>query len=221
MGIRNEKLLYLQYNFFRKGSICMTATIYGYARVSSKSQCEDRQMIALDDFDGMIKKIYLDKISGADFERPAYKRLIKKLKKGDILVIKSIDRLGRNYEEIQNQWRYLTKEKCVDIVVLDMPLLDTRSSPDDLTGVFIADLVLQILSYVAQAERDNTKQRQAEGIKAAIDRGVKFGRPHKIPPEKFFPLMAKYLNGEISSRKAAQSMNIAQSTFLRWVSLWR
>lgn len=195
----------------------MTSSIYGYARVSTKNQCEDRQMIAMDDFEDGIDKIYLDKFSGADFERPGYKRLVKQLKAGDVVVVKSIDRLGRNYEEIQNQWRYLTKEKCVDIVVLDMPLLDTRHSEGDLTGVFVSDLVLQILSYVAQTERDNTKQRQAEGIQAAIKRGVKFGRPKKEMPDNFYRIKNKYKSGEISSRKAAEILKISQNTFLRWV----
>lgn len=197
----------------------MTANIYGYARVSTKHQCEDRQMIAMKGFEGKIKKIYIDKISGKDFNRPGYKKLVKRLKKGDILVVKSIDRLGRNYEEIQNQWRYLTKEKCVDIVVLDMPLLDTRKSEDNLTGVFIADLVLQILSYVAQTERDNTKLRQAEGIDAALKRGVKFGRPKKPIPDNFEDVKQMYLTGEISSRKASEILNVCQSTFLSWIKL--
>ena len=141
--------------------------LYGYVRVSSKDQCEERQIIALRAFGIEEQNIYIDKISGASFERPKYKRLVKKMKQGDVLVVKSIDRLGRNYNEIQEQWRIITKEKNVDVVVLDMPLLDTRQREDDITQVFVADLVLQILSYVAQVERENIRQRQAEGIAAA------------------------------------------------------
>lgn len=152
---------------------------YGYARVSSKEQNEQRQMIALTAFGIAKKNIYMDKQSGKDFDRPRYKRLVKKLHPGDLLVIQSIDRLGRNYGEILEQWRVITKEKRVDIVVLDMPLLDTRARGQDLTGTFIADLVLQILSYVAQTEREMIRKRQAEGIAAAKARGVKFGRRPK------------------------------------------
>ena len=159
----------------------------------------------------------MDKLSGQDFNRPQYKKLLRKLKRGDILVIKSIDRLGRNYEEILNQWRIITKEKQADIVVLDMPLLDTRQTGRDLTGTFVADLVLQILSYVAQTERENIRQRQMEGIAAAKLRGVQFGRPRKPVPEKFFNLKERWGRGEISSRQAAKQLNIAQDTFLRWV----
>ena len=159
----------------------------------------------------------MDKLSGKDFNRPQYKRLLRKLKRGDILVIKSIDRLGRNYEEILNQWRIITKEKQADIVVLDMPLLDTRQIGRDLTGTFVADLVLQILSYVAQTERENIRQRQMEGIAAAKLRGVQFGRPRKPVPENFFDLKERWERKEISSRKAAKELHIAQDTFLRWV----
>ena len=159
----------------------MSKIIYGYIRVSTKEQNEDRQRIALAEFPVPENHIFLDKLSGKDFERPQYKKLTKKLRPGDILVIKSIDRLGRNYEEILNQWRIITKEKRADIVVLDMPLLDTRQTGRDLTGTFVADLVLQILSYVAQTERENIKQRQKEGIAAAKLRGVQFGRPRKPP----------------------------------------
>lgn len=154
----------------------MQEMMYGYIRVSTKDQHEDRQMIAMQEFGVSEKHIYMDKLSGKDFDRPQYKRLLRRLKGGDTLVVKSIDRLGRDYSEIQNQWRIITKEKKANIVVLDMPLLDTRQKGRDLTGTFIADLVLQILSYVAQVERENIKQRQAEGIAAAKAKGVRFGR---------------------------------------------
>lgn len=195
----------------------MTETIYGYVRVSTKEQCEDRQMLALQEFPVSPENIFMDKLSGKDFNRPKYKRMLRKLRPGDVLVIKSIDRLGRNYEEIQNQWRVITKEKRADIVVLDMPLLDTRSSGQDLTGIFVADLVLQILSYVAQTERENIRQRQREGIAAAKLRGVRFGRPRKPVPEGFEELKQAWGNGEINSRQAATRLGIAQDTFLRWV----
>ena len=151
----------------------MENKVYGYARVSTREQNEDRQMIALENYPMSRKQIYLDKLSGKDFNRPQYQKLLRKIRAGDTIVIKSIDRLGRDYEEIQNQWRKITKEKNVNIVVLDMPLLDTRSTGDNLTGTFVADLVLQILSYVAQTERENIRQRQREGIEAARMRGVR------------------------------------------------
>ena len=157
---------------------------YGYIRVSSADQCEDRQRVALEEIQIPAEHIYIDKQSGKDFDRPAYRRLVRKMKKDDLLYIKSIDRLGRNYEEIQNQWRYLTKEKGIDIVVLDMPLLDTRRGKD-LMGTFLSDIVLQVLSFVAENERANIRQRQAEGIAAAKGRGVKFGRPQRTLPENF------------------------------------
>ena len=162
------------------------------------------------------KNIYMDKQSGKDFDRPNYKKLVKKLKAGDLLYILSIDRLGRNYEEILLQWRIITKEKQVDVVVLDMPLLDTRKSGNDLTGTFVADLVLQILSYVAQTERENIHQRQKEGIAAAKLRGVKFGRPRKDVPERFWQLKEDWEDQKITSREAARQLSIAQDTFLRW-----
>lgn len=190
--------------------------MYGYARVSTKDQNEDRQLLALEEFSISRNQIYVDKISGKDFNRPQYQRLMKRLKSGDLLVIKSIDRLGRNYEEIQNQWRLITKEKFVDIVVLDMPLLDTRKSGKDLTGTFVADLVLQILSYVAQTERENIKQRQMEGIAAARLRGVRFRRPRKVVPEIFPQLKEDWLQGKINSRKTAELLEVSQDTFLRW-----
>ncbi len=196
----------------------MNTKIYGYVRVSTKEQCEDRQMLALRDFPVLSRNIYMDKLSGKDFNRPKYRRLMNKLKPGDVLVVKSIDRLGRDYEEIQNQWRIITKEKHVDIVVIDMPLLDTRKSGRDLTGTFVADLVLQILSYVAQTERENTHQRQMEGIAAARQRGVRFGRPRKPVPESFALVKAEWENKQIASREAARRLQISQDTFLRWAS---
>lgn len=198
----------------------MEAKIYGYVRVSTKEKCEDRQLIALHEFGVLDSLIYVDKISGKDFNRPKYKRLIKKKKPGDTLVIKSIDRLGRNYDEILVQWRYITKDKQVDIVVLDMPLLDTRKSGKDLTGTFVADLVLQILSYVAQTERENIKQRQREGIAAAKLRGVKFGRPRKEVPSYFPMVKQAWFDRSISSREAAKRLNVSQDTFLRWSKMY-
>ncbi|OUQ80759.1 resolvase [Massilimicrobiota sp. An105] len=195
----------------------MKRNIYGYVRVSSKDQCEDRQLLALKEFGVVERNIYTDKISGKNFNRPQYHRLMKKLKQRDVVVILSIDRLGRNYDEIQNQWRIITKEKQADIVVLDMPLLDTRKSQNnDLTGTFIADLVLQILAYVAQIERENIKQRQKEGIHAAKCRGVQFGRPRKNIPDNFDDVKGKWEKSEINSRQAAQILGISQNTFLRW-----
>ena len=194
----------------------MKTEMYGYVRVSSKDQCEARQVLALREFKVPERNIYMDKMSGKDFNRPQYRRMVRKLKAGDVLVVKSIDRLGRNYEEILEQWRMLTKKKEVDVVVLDMPLLDTRMSGGDLTGVFVADLVLQILSYVAQTERKNIRQRQREGIAAAKQRGVKFGRPKKQVPEEFARLREKWMQKEVSSREAAKRLGISQDTFLRW-----
>ena len=193
--------------------------IYGYARVSSKDQNEARQIIALSQFPVKKENIYIDKFSGKDFDRPKYSELIKILKEQDILVIKEIDRLGRNYEEILEQWRVITKEIKADIVVLDMPLLDTRTRKENLTGTFIADLVLQILSYVAETERQSIKQRQREGIEAAKKRGVKFGRPCIPVSEEFYDLKEKWLNKKITSREAATTINVSQDTFLRWVHL--
>ena len=195
----------------------MESKIYGYIRVSTKEQNGDRQLLALKEFPVPETNIFIDKLSGKDFNRPQYLRLIRKIKPGDILVVKSIDRLGRNYEEILDQWRLITKEKRADIVVLDMPLLDTRQTGKDLTGIFVADLVLQILSYVAQTERENIRQRQKEGIAAAKLRGVRFGRPRKEIPGEFQRLKTEWENKEISSREAAKRLGIAQDTFLRWV----
>lgn len=194
----------------------MEKVIYGYARVSSKDQCEERQLIALRKFPVAEQNIYVDKISGKDFNRPQYKKLLGKLRAGDVLVIKAIDRLGRNYEEILEQWRVITKEKEASIVVLDMPLLDTRKTNRDLIGVFVADMVLQILSYVAQTERENIKQRQREGIDAARKRGVRLGRPPKEKPGAFPEIQKAWRNGVLSSREAALVLGVAQNTFLRW-----
>ena len=188
---------------------------YGYIRVSTKEQNEDRQMIAMREFGVVDRHIILDKQSGKDFQRPGYCWLVQKLKAGDTLVIKSIDRLGRNYDEILEQWRLLTKEKQVSIVVLDMPLLDTRQGRD-LTGVLIADIVLQLLSYVAQTEREFNRQRQAEGIAAAKARGIRFGRRGKDRGENYEAVMAAWRRGEISGRAAAKKLGIAHGTFQRW-----
>lgn len=195
----------------------MSNIVYGYIRVSTKEQNEDRQRIALAEFPVPEENIFMDKLSGKDFNRPQYKKLMRKLRAGDSLVIKSIDRLGRNYEEILNQWRIITKEKKADIVVLDMPLLDSRQTGRDLTGTFVADLVLQILSYVAQTERENIKQRQKEGIAAAKLRGVQFGRPRKPIPDNFEQIKMDWEQKKITSREAANQLKVAQDTFLRWV----
>ena len=193
----------------------MAGKSYGYVRVSSKDQNEDRQMLAMHEFGIERKDIYADKVSGKDFERPQYKRLIRRLKNGDTLVIKSIDRLGRNYQEILEQWRIITKEKQVAIVVLDMPLLDTRQRRD-LTGTLIADIVLQLLSYVAEMERSYIKQRQAEGIAAAKQKGVRFGAPPKERPESFGQYRAEWQSGQITARAAAAQLGIHHKTFIRW-----
>ena len=189
---------------------------YGYARVSTKEQNELRQLIALRKFGLTDRAIFVDKQSGKDFDRRSYQRLLRKLKDGDTLVIKSIDRLGRNYEEILEQWRIITKEKSAAIVVLDMPLLDTRRNRD-LTGTLIADIVLQLLSYVAQTEREFTRQRQAEGISAAKARGVQFGRPRKERPENFDELKSLWVSGRLSARVAATRVGVSHQTFLSWV----
>ncbi|HJB59255.1 MAG TPA: recombinase family protein [Candidatus Faecalibacterium faecipullorum] len=194
----------------------MESMVYGYVRVSTKEQCEDRQLIALREFPVAENHIFMDKLSGKDFNRPQYQKLIRRLKPHDILVVKSIDRLGRNYDEILDQWRVITKSRQADIVVLDMPLLDTRQSGRDLTGTFVADLVLQILSYVAQTERENIRQRQQEGIAAARLRGVRFGRPRKQVPAEFEWVRQQWEQGRITSRQAARQLGVAQDTFLRW-----
>lgn len=190
---------------------------YGYVRVSTREQNEQRQLIALRDFGIADKRIYMDKQSGKDFERANYKRMIRKVKNGDTIVIKSIDRLGRNYDEILEQWRIITKEKQVAIVVLDMPLLDTRQNRD-LTGTLIADIVLQLLSYVAQTEREFIRQRQAEGIAAAKEQGIKFGRKPMERPANYEYLKKQWTNNEVSARSAAKQLGITHSTFLRWVN---
>ena len=188
------------------------ANIYGYIRVSTRDQNEDRQLIALRELNIPEKNIFMDKQSGKDFNRPQYKRLVRKLKKDDLLYIKSIDRLGRNYAEILEQWRLLTQTKGIDIVVLDMPLLDTRQSRD-LTGTLIADIVLQLLSYVAQTEREFIHQRQKEGIAAAKARGIRFGRPQKPLPENFHPIYQQWKNGKITGTAAAKLCGMPLSTF--------
>lgn len=190
----------------------MENKIYGYVRVSSTDQNEDRQMMALKKVNVPEKNIYMDKLSGKDFNRPQYKKLVRKLKPGDLLYILSIDRLGRNYEEIQNQWRILTKEIGIDICVLDMPLLDTRNGKD-LMGTFIADLVLQILSFVAQSERENIRKRQQEGIAAAKAKGVKFGRPPLPLPENFHEIHQAWRNKKITLRQAAKACGMPEGTF--------
>ena len=186
--------------------------MYGYIRVSSHDQNEDRQRIALKEMGIPERNIFLDKQSGKDFDRPQYKKLLRKLKKDDLLYIKSIDRLGRNYEEVLLQWRMLTKEKGVDIVVLDMPLLDTRRGKD-LMGTFLSDIVLQVLSFVAENERASIRQRQAEGIAAAKARGVKFGRPPLPLPENFFEIYTAWRSGEITVKQAAAACNMPVGTF--------
>lgn len=194
----------------------MQNKIYGYVRVSTKDQNEDRQLIALEQSKIPLDAVFLDKLSGKDFNRPQYKKLLRRLKKGDLLVLKSIDRLGRNYEEILEQWKIITKVKGADIRILDMPLLDTTQSKD-LLGTFIADIVLQLLSFVAENERINIRQRQAEGIAAAKARGVRFGPPPKPVPENYAELRDQWKRREISSREAARQLGIDHSTFLRWI----
>ena len=188
---------------------------YGYARVSTKEQNEQRQIVALEEFGLDRKQIFTDKQSGKDFERTNYRKLVRRLKEGDTLVVKSIDRLGRNYEEILEQWRIITKDKGVAIVVLDMPLLDTRRNRD-LTGTLIADIVLQLLSYVAQTEREFIRQRQAEGIAVAKAQGVRFGRPPLEKPEDFPVVQTAWRKKEISAREAARRLSVTHKTFLRW-----
>lgn len=190
----------------------LVSNVYAYIRVSTKEQNEDRQLIAINELKVPVNNIYIDKQSGKDFDRPKYNKMIKKFKKNDVLFIKSIDRLGRNYDEILEQWRILTKEKGIDIVVLDMPLLDTRRGKD-LMGTFLSDIVLQVLSFVAENERVNIKQRQAEGIAAAKARGVRFGRPPQPLPKEFHSIFQKWKNGKISGVEAAKACNMPMSTF--------
>lgn len=194
----------------------METKIYGYVRVSSKEQNEDRQVVAMREFGVRDKNIVVEKQSGKDFDRPLYQRMVKKMKPGDTLVIKSIDRLGRNYDEILEQWRFLTKEKDIAIVVLDMPLLDTRQGRD-LTGVLISDIVLQLLSYVAQTEREFIRQRQKEGIAAARERNVKFGRPEYVIPSEFPDIYNDWKENKISASKAAKLLGVSRATFSKWV----
>lgn len=198
----------------------MKNTIYGYIRVSSKDQNIERQFIALRKRGIPVEKIFIDRQSGKDFNRPAYKKLIKKLKTGDVIVTKSIDRLGRNYEEIIEQWRIITKVIGADVVIEDMPLLDTRKTKD-LLGTFISDLVLQLLSYVAQNERENIRQRQAEGIAAAKSRGVRFGKPRIPLPENFPELYDKWVAKELSTQEFALTCKIGRSTLYSRISEYK
>jgi DNA invertase Pin-like site-specific DNA recombinase len=193
------------------------SNVYGYARVSSKDQNLNRQLDALDSFPVSRKNIYADKASGKDFERPEYKRLMNVMKPGDVMVIKSIDRLGRNYNEIIEEWRNITKRMRCAIVVLDMPLLDTRESSENLTGVFISDIVLQLLSYIAEVERKSIKQRQAEGIASAKARGVRFGRPPIKRPRCYSYIREVFLAGGISRKEAAHRLNVSITTFEKWL----
>ena len=195
-------------------------SVFGYVRVSSTDQNEDRQMIALRNANVPKKNILIDKQSGKDFERPSYKKLMRRLKAGDLLYILSIDRLGRNYEEIQKQWRVLTKEIGADVCVLDMPLLDTRNGKD-LMGTFIADLVLQILSFVAQNERESIRKRQAEGIAAAKARGIKFGRPEKKTPQKFAALVEQWEQKRLPFSEVLRQCNMSEATFYRRLREYR
>lgn len=193
---------------------------YGYVRVSSREQNEDRQLDALREMEIAKRNIFIDKQSGKDFERPQYKRLIRKVKREDLIYIKSIDRLGRNYSEIQEQWRFLTKEKGADIVVLDMPLLDTRRGKD-LMGTFLSDIVLQVLSFAAENERTNIRQRQAEGIAAAKARGVRFGRPQINMPEYFGKTVRSWERKEITVEEAVRRCGVSESTFYRRLREYR
>ena len=189
---------------------------YAYIRVSSKDQNMDRQLAALEPSQIPKRQVYCDRQSGKDFERPAYQKLLRRLKRGDLLIVKSIDRLGRNYNEILEQWALITKKIGADILVLDMALLDTRERGGDLTGAFIADLVLQILAYVAQTEREFIRQRQAEGIAAAKARGQRFGPPPKQRPKDFGEYVKRWKNGTLSAREASRQLSITHTTFLRW-----
>ena len=195
----------------------MSKNIYGYVRVSTNDQNLDRQVLAMQEFGIPDKQIWQEKQSGKNIERPVYLRLLKKIKPGDTLVIKSIDRLGRNYNEILEQWWIITKEKGAAIVVLDMPILDTRQGRD-LTGTLIADIVLQLLSYVAQTEREFIRQRQAEGIAAAKARGVRFGRRPKAKPVNYNSVLLQWQKGSITTKNASISLNVDCKTFLKWVN---
>ena len=192
-------------------------SLYGYIRVSTREQNEDRQILALKELSIPEKNLFMDKQSGKDFQRKNYQRLIKNLKAGDELYVKSIDRLGRNYDDIIEQWTYLTKVKDVNIIVLDFPLLDTRNQVDGVTGKFIADIVLQLLSYIAQIERENIHQRLAEGIKLAKQKGVHLGRPRLPIPEDFYSLYPLYKQHKISKREGARRLNTNPTTFNNWI----
>lgn len=191
---------------------------YAYIRVSSRDQNVDRQIEAMANIGLSYEQMYIDKQSGKDFERKNYKQLIKKLRSGDELYIKSIDRLGRNYEEIIEQWRYITKIKNVDIIVLDFPLLDTRNQINGIMGKFISDLVLQILSYVAQVERENTHQRQKEGIKVAKAKGIRFGRPMLPLPDNFEEVYKLFKEQNVSKRECARRLDTNHTTFTNWIN---
>jgi DNA invertase Pin-like site-specific DNA recombinase len=193
--------------------------IYGYIRVSTKEQNEDRQLIALSECALAIDKIYLDKQSGKDFNRTEYKKMMAKIRKGDIIVIKSIDRLGRNYNEILEQWRKITKTRGADVVVLDMPLLDTTQSKD-LLGTLISDLVLELLSYVSENERVNIKQRQAEGIAAARAKGIKFGRERQYNPDDYLHIYKRVKYGKLKAKDAIKLMGVSESTYHRMKKEW-
>lgn len=188
---------------------------YGYIRVSTKEQNEDRQLIALEKFRIPPENLYMDKLSGKDFNRPEYRKMVRKLKPGDLLIIKSIDRLGRNYKDILEQWRYITEVKQTDIMILDMEILDTRQGKD-LTKTLIADIVLQLLSYVAETERENIRERQAEGIAAAKARGIRFGAPKKEKPVTYQYYYTLWTQGKISAREAARKLGVCHNTFLTW-----
>ncbi len=198
----------------------MKLQVYGYIRVSTKEQNEDRQRIAMTEMQVPDGAVFMDKLSGKDFNRPQYQRLLKKLKPGDLLYVKSIDRLGRNYQEIIEQWRIITKERQADIVVIDMPLLDTRRGKD-LMGTLIADIVLQLLSFVAENERVNIRTRQAEGIAAAKRRGVRFGRPTKATPKAFGKLVAAWEQKRLTLPQVLLQCHMSEATFYRRLRAYR
>lgn len=194
--------------------------IYGYIRVSTITQNIDRQMDELEKYDLKKEQIFVDKQSGKDFNREAYQRLRKKLKKNDLVIIKSIDRLGRDYDMIIEEWHYITKVVETDVLVIDMPLLDTRNDSSNLIGKYISDIVLQILSFVAQTEREFIKQRQAEGIKSAKDRGVHMGRPKYVLPDNFEEVVSRYKNKEITNVVASNILNMKRGTFLKYAKIF-
>ena len=194
----------------------MATKIFGYARVSTKNQNEERQIFSLQNCGLAVEEIFIDKKTGENFNRPNYRKLLKKISAGDVLVISSLDRLGRNYDELLEQWKFLTQKKRVKILVLDMPFLQTTGSENDITQNFLNDLFLKIFSYVAEIERKNIRQRQLEGIELAKKRGVKFGRPRKEKPKNFSSVCAKYQEKKISSRRSSELLGISQSVFLKW-----